>query len=103
MVTVKPLAKNMFGRFSLVVPVVLASLSSIDVEAASPAKSYEPKPQLNKQVKPGEVTERTVPEPGQPESNQPPPDVVGKVPKDLKKAARKKETEKLVPVKHRQP
>jgi len=101
MVTVNSVAKVMFFRISLVALVVLAWLAAVDVEAASPAKSYEPKPHLNKPVKPGEVSERTVPQPGQPESEQPPPDVVGKVPKDLKEAARKKETEKLAPTKQR--
>ena len=95
MVTVK----RDFRIFLIVL--VSASLLLIEAEPGLSVKSYQAKPEQHPQVKPGEVGERTVPQPAKPESEQPPPDMVGKVPKDLKKAARKKETEKLVPEKHR--
>jgi hypothetical protein len=86
-------------RASLLASLILALAIFIDTGHACLAK--QSKPQLNKSVKPIDVEQRTVPKPAQPESAQPPPDVVGKVPKDLRKAARKKETEKLVePEKH---
>jgi len=65
------------------------------------ASSFEPKPPLTKPENPSEIGRRTVPVPAKPESEQPPPDAVGKVPKDLEKAAREKETKKLFRAIHR--
>ena len=100
MITPKTVAKIPFFRISVFALWVSTALVFIDAEQVLSAKRYQPKSPVNQQ-EPGGLGERTLPQPAQPEANQPPPDVVGKVPKDLKKAARKKETEKLVTAKHR--
>jgi hypothetical protein len=74
--------------------------SSVILVAGASANTPEAKPRLNLPEKPSESEQRTVPKPGQGEEKQPPPDVVGKVPKDLKKAGKENETRKLLPKTH---
>jgi hypothetical protein len=77
--------------------VILVLLGIVGATQFALASEPGPKPALKTPEKPSEVEQRTMPKPGKPESEQPPPDAVGKVPPDLKQAGKENETSKLLP------
>jgi hypothetical protein len=80
-----------FGLFGLVGPAHSKPIPS----------STGPKPALNSSEKPSEIEQHTEIRPGKSESEQPPPDAVGKVPHDMKRSGKQKETSKLLPKRHK--
>ena len=84
-------------RQTMLPAVILALLGLGGPALSSPTTQPAPTPPLGVPEKPSETEHRTLPKPGKPESEQPPPDAVGKVPKDLKEAGKKEETSKVLP------
>ncbi len=70
--------------------IIMLSIFFLSVGTASVARkpTIETKPPL--ETSPSETDHRTTPQPGKPEFEQPPPDAVGQVPHDLKKAGKQK-------------